>query len=298
MLVLGRVVGAAVALRWIQAGTAASLVAGAMAFSPGPARAVAGDRLSFEFHGTVQPMQKVTIASHLNGIVEAVLFTPGTTVAAGDPLFRIDPKEFEIAADAARAEVEEAEAHLDLAADAANREKALLGGGTGSRVRAFEAEVDRRVAEARLRAAKADLAAAELALDRTVIIAPIAGRIGWPLVARGAFVEAEAGTAMAEIVQTDPVLVAYGVPPEVRSAALAASGGGSVAEMFAQMTVELVLPGGEVYGHPGQPRFDSATVDLSTGTLTTWAEVPNPDGALVPGLSVTVISHHRAEAGQ
>ncbi len=285
------------AIRSSSAGmSAVLLVAGAAAFSPEPPRA--GDAPSFQFHGIVQPMQKVTIASHLNGIVDAVLFTPGAMIAVGDPLFRIDPEEFEIAVDAARAEVEEAEARLDLAVDAASRQEKLLDGANGSRVLAFQADVERRVAEARLHAAQADLAAAQLALDRTVIKAPIAGRIGWPLVARGAFVEAEAGTAMAEIVQTDPVLVAYGVPPEVRTAALAASGGASVAEMFAQMSVELVLSG-QVYGYPGAPRFDSATIDPATGVLTTWAEVPNPDGALVPELSVTVISHHRTlEAGQ
>jgi membrane fusion protein, multidrug efflux system len=299
--VLGGVGGAvAVAIRSIRPrAAAASLIAAALALSPGPTGAIAGDAPSFEFLGVVQPMQKVTIASHLNGIVETVLFTPGAMVAVGDPLFRIDPKEFEIAVDSARAAVEEAQARLDLAIDAAGRETALLDRGTGSRVRAFEAEVERRVAEARLHAAGADLASAQLALDRTVINAPIAGRIGWPLVARGAFVEAEAGTAMAEIVQTDPVLVAYGVRPEVRSAALAASDGASVADMFAQLTVELVLPTGDVYRHPGQPRFDSATVDPETGMLTTWAEVPNPEGTLVPGLSVTVMSRRRAaEAGQ
>jgi multidrug efflux pump subunit AcrA (membrane-fusion protein) len=135
------------------------LVAAAEALSLVPSRAASAD-LSFEFRGVVEPMQSVTIASHLNGIVDEVLFTPGATVAVGDPLFRIDPKEFEIALAAARAAVDEAEARLDLAADAGRREAGLLGGASGSRVRAFEAEVERRIAEARLRAAEAALAAA------------------------------------------------------------------------------------------------------------------------------------------
>lgn len=255
----------------------------------------AADAVSFEFQGVIEPMQRVTIASHLNGIVDEVLFTPGETVAAGDPLFRIDPKEFEIAVAVARAEVAGAEAQFELAANAAARHAQLLEGTSGSRVQAFEAEIDQRVAEARLHVSQAALAAAELALDRTLINAPFSGRIGWPLVARGAFVEAKAATAMAEIVEVDPVLVAYAVPPDTRAAALAASGGTSVDEMFGRMTVEIVLPTGEVHPHPGRPRFDSATIDPATGMLTTWAEVPNPDGTLVHGLAVQVISQMRAE---
>jgi membrane fusion protein (multidrug efflux system) len=142
------------------------------------------------------------------------------------------------------------------------------------------------------------LSAAELALERTIINAPIAGRIGWPLVVRGAFVEAEAGTAMAEIVQTDPVLVAYGVPPEARAEALAASGGVTVADMFDRMTVEIVLPTGHEHAQPGRPRFDSVSIDPATGMLTAWAEVPNPAGTLVPGLAVTVVSRMRLPEGE
>lgn len=268
------------------------LVAAAETLSLLPTRATGAD-LSFEFRGVVEPMQRVTIASHLNGIVDDVLFTPGATVAVGDPLFRLDHKQFEIALAAARAAVDEATARLDLAADAGRREAGLLGGASGSRVRAFETEVERRIAEARLRAAEAALATAELAVERTTINAPIGGRIGWPLVARGDFVEAEAGTAMAEIVQTDPVLVAYGVPPEARAEALAASGGAAVADMFDLMTVEIVLPTGDGHAQAGRPRFDSASVDPATGMLTAWAEVPNPAGTLVPGLAVTVISRMR-----
>ena len=67
------------------------LVAAAEALSLVPTRATGAD-LSFEFRGVVEPMQRVTIASHLNGIVDDVLFTPGATVAVGYPLFRIDPK--------------------------------------------------------------------------------------------------------------------------------------------------------------------------------------------------------------
>src|SRR5690606_15946810 len=99
--------------------------------------------------------------------------------------------------------------------------------------------------------ARATLAAAELALDRTLINAPFAGRIGWPLVSPGAYVEAEAGMGLAEIVQTDPVLVAYRVPPETRAAALAAADAAEVDDMFERMTVEVVLPGGASHPLPG-----------------------------------------------
>lgn len=250
----------------------------------------ASQGLSFIFTGRVEPIRTVTVANRVDGVIEDVLFVAGQSVAQGDPLFQLDARTFEIAVDRARAVVARAEAELRLAKNAAIREARLVERGSGAQVRAFEAEIAAEMAQAELDEATADFEAALLDLERTQVPATIAGRIGRSTVAPGAIVEAEAGTALAEIVQLDPVLVAYGVPYEARMTALKTTAAGDVESLLANVSLMLELPSGERYPHQGTPRFESAQIDQTSGMLTTWAAFPNPDGALVPGLEVRVLS--------
>lgn len=248
----------------------------------------AAEPLRMTFNGRVEPSRTVIVANHLDGVVDEVRFTGGEDVTAGDVLFVIDPKEFRIALAAAEADLAAAEATLRLAEDDTAREAELRARGTGSRVAALRAEVSRDVARAERDRRQAAREAAALALDRAFIEAPISGRISPPRVAEGAFVEAKAGTALATISVVDPVRVAYAVPYADRVAALDAAGVATARELFERVTVQIVQPSGETYPYVGRPIFESASADPQTGTLTTWATVPNPDGRLVPGIPVSV----------
>jgi len=50
----------------------------------------------------------------------------------------------------------------------------------------------------------------------------------------------------------------------------------------------VVLEDGSEYSRPGKLLFSDLTVDASTGQITLRAEVPNPQGDLLPGLYVRV----------
>ena len=228
--------------------------------------------LELTFEGVVEPVRRVEVSNQVTGTVDAVMVSGGENVSAGDVLFVIDPAPYRIGVDAARASVEEARARLRLAQDAAAREADLLERGTGARVRALETEVAVEIAQADLAARESDLAQAELELARTRIRAPIDGQVGRPLVSPGAFVEAEAGSVLAEIVQLDPAVVAYRVPYADRMRAFEHAGLASVQELFARITLALELPTERPYPHAGHPRFESARVEPETGMLTTWAE--------------------------
>ena len=86
------------------------------------------------------------------------------------------------------------------------------------------------------------------------------------------------------------ILVGYAVPYEDRQRSLRKAGKAAAVELFANVSLTLVLPSGETYSHRGRPYFESAEIDNDSGMLTTWAEFPNPDGILVPGLAVKVLS--------
>ena len=251
--------------------------------------ATAAEPLNLTLEGVVEPRARVAVANRVTGIVSRVLVVAGQKVEVGDPLFEIDATEFEIDVSAAQAALDESIARLSLAEDVAERQSRLAERGSGAEARATQATIEVNVAKAVVARQESALRGAELALKRTRIVASIAGMVS-PRVAPGTFVEAEAGTVLGEIVQTDPILVGYSVSYEDRQRSLKKAGTTSARDMFGSIALSLVLPSGETYAHRGRPLFESAEVDRKTGVLTTWAKFPNPDGILVPGLGVQVLS--------
>ncbi|MEO1331269.1 MAG: efflux RND transporter periplasmic adaptor subunit [Pseudomonadota bacterium] len=277
--------------RLLGGGLAGLLSALALLVAPAASRAEGDAALPpVWFEGAVQPRERVEISTRVNGVVVEVLISGGERVARGDPLFRIDPAEFEIAVAGAAAALAAARAERDLAADEAARQGALLRRGAGAEARAVRARLELEVAEAAVARQEADLRAAELDLARTAIRSPIAGVASRPNVSVGAFVEAEAGAPLGEIVSLDPVLVAYRVPVERRLATLQAARVSDAVAMFERLELTLELPSGDVYPQTGRPLFESVSADAETGALTTWGEFSNPDRVLTPGMTVRVQS--------
>ncbi|HEX2840472.1 efflux RND transporter periplasmic adaptor subunit [Hyphomicrobium sp.] len=255
-----------------------------------PVAALGADPLTLNLSGVVEPRERVAIANQITGVVSRVLVVAGQHVERGDALFELDSEPFKIDVATAKAELNEARARLRLAEDVAARQGRLAERGSGAEARATQSEIEVEVARAVVARQESALARAELALERTRIVAPISGTVGKTKVAPGAFVEAEGGTVLGEIVQIDPILVGYRVPYEDRQRSLDKAQTKTARALFDNVTLTLVLPNGSTYAHRGKPKFESAEIDRETGDLTTWAEFPNPDGVLVPGLNVKVIS--------
>lgn len=259
-----------------------------------PVAAFAADPLTLNLSGVVEPRERVAIANQVTGVVSKVLVVAGQHVERGDALFELDSEPFKIDVATAKAELDEARARLRLAEDVAARQGRLAERGSGAEARATQSVIEVEVARAVVARQESALARAELALARTRIVAPISGTVGKAKVAPGTFVEAEGGTVLGEIVQIDPILVGYRVPYEDRQRSLDKAQTKTARALFENVTLTLVLPSGSSYSHRGRPKFESAEIDRETGDLTTWAEFPNPDGVLVPGLNVKVISEIEA----
>lgn len=244
--------------------------------------------------GVVEARERVAIANQVTGVVSKVLVVAGQRVEMGDVLFELDAKPFKIDVATAKAELDEARARLRLAEDVASRQGRLSERGSGAEARATQSVIEVEVARAAVARQESALARAELALEHTRIAAPISGTVGKTKVAPGAFVEAEGGTVLGEVVQVDPILVGYRVPYEDRQRSLEKAQTKTARALFENVTLTLILPSGTTYAHRGRPKFESAEIDRATGDLTTWAEFPNPDGVLVPGLTVKIISEIHA----
>lgn len=236
--------------------------------------AEADEPLTLKFEGTVEPYQRVELANQVTAVVSKVLVPAGQRVEKGQLLFELDAEPFEIDVMTARAELDEAKARLRLAEDVAGRQEALAERGTGAQARAAQTGLEVEAARAAVARQASALKRAELAVARTRITAPIAGTMGRPRVAPGAFVEAEGGTILGEIVQLDPILVAYAVSYADRQRALEKAGTVTPGELFEHITLTLELPGGRAYPHRGKPKFESAEIDRQTGMLPPETIVP------------------------
>jgi HlyD family secretion protein len=126
-------------------------------------------------HGTIQPVQKVTVGSQISGIIEEIFVDFNSSVRRGAVLARIDPSTFAAAVSSARAELESALAALEFSRLHWNRVQEL-------RERQFIAPADAEQAHAGLRQAEAQvmvrrhaLDRAQLELDRCTIYSPTNG---------------------------------------------------------------------------------------------------------------------------
>jgi len=165
--------------------------------------------------GTVEPRTESTLVAQVAGRILSVSpdFAEGSFVSRGQTLVRIDPDDYELAVEQARAQVATAETRLQLEeaeAEVARQEWRELGRGEPTALAAREPQV--REARAALESARANLAQTRLHLERTTVEAPFDGRIRTKQADVGQFVSA--GTPLATVFATDWAEVRLPVPKD------------------------------------------------------------------------------------
>jgi membrane fusion protein (multidrug efflux system) len=237
--------------------------------------------LQLDLPGRLGASQVAEIRPQVGGLVLRRLFTEGTLVRAGQPLYQLDPATFEAERARAAASLQKAEALRAVARTRAARDAELLRADALSREAAEESAAAALQAEADVAVARAALDAALLQVQRARITAPISGRIEVSTVTAGALVTANQTQALTTIQQIDPMHVDI-VQSSAELLALRRQLGGQ----GGSRQVQLVLEDGSVHPQPATLQFSGVTVDRGTGTVTLRAVVPNPQGTLLPGMVV------------
>ena len=245
--------------------------------------------LRTELPGRLEASRVAQVRARAAGILVQRQFREGSDVKAGQLLFRIDPGPYEAALQSARANLARAEASLVQAKSLADRYQPLVAENAVSQQDYANAVSAQKMAEAEVAAAKATVQTATINLGYANVTAPISGRIGRALVTEGALVGQGEATPLAVIQQIDPLYVNFTQPASealrlrraMEAGQLKAAGSGAA-------EVSVLLEDGTEYQHKGKLLFADLTVDTSTGQVTLRAEVPNPQGELLPGLYVRV----------
>ena len=242
-----------------------------------------------ELPGRLEASRVAQVRARAAGILQERLFREGSDVKAGQTLFRIDAAPYAAAVQSAEATLARAEASLAQAAALARRYKPLVAENAISEQEFANAEAAEKAAAADVAVARAALQTARINLGYASVTAPIAGRIGRSLVTEGALVGQGEATPLAVIQQVNPMYVNF---TQSAAEALALRRAMEAGQLKAAGTdaasVRVVLEDGSEYPQEGKLLFSDLTVDATTGQITLRAEVPNPNGALLPGLYVRV----------
>lgn len=242
-----------------------------------------------ELPGRISPTRVADVRPRVSGIIVARLFEQGSTVRAGDPLYRIDPKPFEVELQANDAALAKAQAVLQQATQQYKRTSILITSKAVSETENETALANMRQAEADVAARRADIARSRLNLDYATIRAPISGLIGAALMSEGALVLQNDTSSLGTIQQLDPVYADFTQSiSEVNRLRREFEAGALEHISPSAAKVRLVLDDGSLYPLPGRLLFADARVDATTGQVTLRGEFPNPQRELLPGMYVRV----------
>jgi multidrug efflux system membrane fusion protein len=242
-----------------------------------------------EFSGRVDAVDYAEIRPQVAGRITEIRFKDGQQVKAGDILFVIDPRPFQAAA---------AKAAGDLASAINNAKLAKIEHDRGNRLVQAQAlaqeAYDQRataddVAQAAVKSAQAALAAAQVDVDHAFIRAPISGRISRAEITAGNLVGSAtvAPQLLASIVSSNGVYADFDVDEQtylnsVRNHA-------QTQDQQQAIPVDLTVQGdAEAKTYHGTIESFDNHISASSGTIRARARFANEDGALIPGMFVSV----------
>jgi membrane fusion protein (multidrug efflux system) len=243
-----------------------------------------------ELPGRIAPTRVADVRPRVSGIVVERTFNQGSEVKAGDILYRIDPRPFEVELQSNEAALARANAVYDQAAQQARRVALLTSQRATTDVENEKAIAAMRQAEADVAGRKADVARAKLNLDYATIRAPIDGIVGAALVSEGALVVQNDATSLATIQQLDPIYADFTQSVSELNHLRRAFEAGDLDRIApGAAKIRLVLDDGTPYALTGKLLFSEAKVDAHTGQVTLRGEFPNPKRELLPGMYVRVL---------
>ncbi len=223
--------------------------------------------------GRTQAKATVTAVAETSGAVDVVHVSKGQRVEVGDALCTLDQGTRAAAvaqaeAGVAQAEAALAQAQLNYDTNADLRQRGLAAANTANAVEVALAQARAGVSQA---AAGLDNAKAEL--DRTEIVAKVAGLVQDPVATQGAMLNA--GSPCATIVQLNPI-VFTGMVPEAHI---------GLARTGLDATIRTVT--GDTVS--GKVTYVSAVADNATRAFPAEIEIPNDDFAIRDGVTAEAI---------
>ena len=221
----------------------------------------------------LEPSARVELRPRVSGQVERVHFRDGQLVQAGDLLFSIDRRPFDIAVETARADVARAEAKQELARSEIERTNSLVRDRFAPQSQLDTRRAAQRDAEAGIAEARARLRQAELERSWTEVRAPHPGRVSDRRVDAGNLVQA-GDTLLTTILALDPIYAGFDLS-EADLLRFQRRGGARPGGDAAGEPVRLRLADEAGWDREGKLDFLDTSLDRRSGTVRARATVAN-----------------------
>jgi membrane fusion protein, multidrug efflux system len=240
-----------------------------------------------EFTGRFEPVEQVEVRPRVSGFIDQIHFKDGQIVQKDDILFTIDPRPYQIALDAAKADVMKAKAQVVFTAADYERGQQLVESRTVPVKELDQRRANLDTATATAQSADAALRNADLNLQWTQVRAPLGGRISDRRVDVGNLVSGGQGsttTLLTTIVRLDPIYFVFEASEAdyLRYTRLAVSGG-RASSRDAPTPVQINLADETDWPHHGVMNFVDNRLNARSGTIRGRAVFDNKDLFLAPG---------------
>lgn len=238
------------------------------------------------YTGTIKAENSVAVHARVTGYVVEKYVKGGDQVVAGQPLYRIDSRQYESNVATAEANVARANADYQNAETDLGRYETLASQDAIARQRVDTQRSAVEQAKAAVEAQQAALKIAQDNLGDTIIYAPYSGTLSMDAVDVGTFVNA-GSTTLVTIDSVDPIFVEFSMTEQEYLEFMNNRSG----DETSGTNLKLRLANGEEYkSGVGSVVQAARTLDPSTGKLILKASFPNPDHLLLPNMFATVIS--------
>ena len=236
--------------------------------------------------GRIVSKYRVDVMARISGYLTKSYFKEGDSVSKGQVLFQIEPQEYSLDVQKARANLNNSKAQLIYAEKQLSRATELVKKDYISKSSYDQMLSQRDALRAQVALNQANLSDASRSYSYTRVQAPVDGQIGQITVTVGNYVDQAAG-ALATINSTNPIFVTFPLDSKEYLTLT------QIEPEKTKRKVDLVFPTGEKYELQGVQDFHDNKIDESTGTITMRATFPNPQGRLIQGefVKVTVYSN-------
>lgn len=238
--------------------------------------------ITFEYVAQTLSSHEVNIFSRVNGFLDKRVYTEGSFVKAGQVLFLMDKKPFQVQVDGYAAALERNKAAMETARLNFERTKPLTARNALSQKDLDDATGTYESSVAAVSQAKAQLDNARLNLSYCTITSPVDGISSDALQQDGTYINTE-NSKLTTVAVLNPIWVNFSVSEnEMKRYRDEVAEGKILRPKNDNYDIEIVLVDGSLFPHTGRITFAAPSFNEKTGTFLIRASVANPKGILRP----------------